>query len=371
MEEIRRFFECLIPVTACNLRCSYCYVIQRDNRKMKMPELKYSPERIGAGLSKERLGGVCYFSICGAGETLLPEETVQITREILKQGHYVNITTNGTLGKRINELMQLPTDQKERLHFAFSLHYLELQKRNMLDAFFSNVRKVRDNGCSFVVQLNLCDEYEPYLDEISEKCMHEIGAFPQLAATRKENDLTRDIELLTSHTVEEYRTIGKKFDSPLFDFTMKNFGKKQMGYCYAGDWGGQLNLATGVYSRCYASRIKQDIFKDIEKPISFCAVGRHCKSLFCMNSSHFLALGMIPDQYQDVTYAGLRNREEGHWYSEKMKLALSTKLEHNNPEYNIKMKLKSELYAVADAGLDKIYKARKAFRDRKGKNDAK
>lgn len=193
MKKIRRFFECLLPVTACNLKCSYCYVIQRDNRKMKIPELRYSPERIGHGLTKERLGGTCYFSICGAGETLLPEETIQITREILKQGHYVNLTTNGTLTKRFEELMSLPDEQKERLHFAFSLHYLELKRLNKLDEFFSNVKNVRNNNCSFVVQLNLCDEYVPYLDEIGNLCIKEIGALPQMAATRKENNLSKDV----------------------------------------------------------------------------------------------------------------------------------------------------------------------------------
>lgn len=369
MEKIRRFFECLLPVTACNLKCSYCYVIQRDNRKMKIPELRYSPERIGQGLTKERLGGTCYFSICGAGETLLPEETIQITREILKQGHYVNLTTNGTLSKRFEELMRLPDEQKERLHFAFSLHYLELKRLNKLDEFFSNVKKVRNNNCSIVVQLNLCDEYVPYLDEIGNLCIKEIGALPQMAATRKENNLSKDVKFLTSYSKEEYYNIGRKYQSPLFDFTMQNFGRKQTGFCYAGDWGRQLNLATGVFSRCYASRIKQDIFKDITKPIDFCAIGNHCQSLFCMNSSHFLSLGIIPDQYQDVSYAQLRNRSEANWYTERMQIALGGKLKDSNPCYNGKMKLKTELYAIIDEGLNEAYKLKDALR--KGNGNAK
>lgn len=46
MEPIKKFFECLIPVTACNLKCSYCYVIQRNNLKNKLPEMKYSIQTI-------------------------------------------------------------------------------------------------------------------------------------------------------------------------------------------------------------------------------------------------------------------------------------------------------------------------------------
>lgn len=57
MDKIKRFVECLMPITVCNLKCDYCYVIQRNNRKGKMAELKYSPEQIGAALNKERWGG--------------------------------------------------------------------------------------------------------------------------------------------------------------------------------------------------------------------------------------------------------------------------------------------------------------------------
>ena len=53
MEPIKKFFECLIPVTACNLKCSYCYVIQRNNRKNKLPEMKYSIQTIKKSLSKK------------------------------------------------------------------------------------------------------------------------------------------------------------------------------------------------------------------------------------------------------------------------------------------------------------------------------
>lgn len=353
MGEIKRFFECLLPVTACNLKCGYCYVIQRNNRMMKMPEMKYSAKRIGAGLSQERLGGKCYFSICGTGETLLPEIAVDIAYEILKQGHYINFTTNGTISKRIDQLMDFPEEYRGRMHFAFSLHYLELVRLNKLEVFWSNIKKIKRYGCSFLVQLNLCDEYVPYIEEIKQVCMKEVGALPQIAATRKENNLSKDVELLTKHTVDEYIAIGQHFRSPLFDFTMKNFGVKQKGFCYAGDWTGQINLGTGVLSRCYCSLIKQDIFEDIKKPIHFCAIGAHCNSLFCMNSSHFLSLGAIPSVFRDVTYATLRNREEAAWYTDEMKSVLDSKLCEQNQEYTWKQKILVAYYAFLEYGLKK------------------
>lgn len=345
MDKIKRMIECLLPVTSCNIKCSYCYVVQRDNRKMKMPELKYPPEIIGKGLSKERMGGICYFSICGAGETLLPEVTIDIVREILKQGHYVNITTNGTLKVRFEQLLELPTEYLSRLHIAFSFHYLELIRIKQLDTFFDNVKRMKSAGVSFIVQINLCDEYIPYLEEIKKMCFEQVGAYPQVAATRKENNLKEDVELFTDLSEEEYKRLGDTFNSPLFDFTMKNFNVKQTGFCYAGDWSGQLNLGTGVLSRCYCSCYRQDIFRDINKPIKFCAIGKHCNSLFCMNSSHFLSLGVIPDIYEDVTYADLRNRTDADWYSPRMGEFLNQKLKENNELYDIKDKTKVELYA--------------------------
>ena len=62
-DKIKRFIECFVPITACNLRCHYCYVIQENRRTEKIPQLKYSLEHIAKALSKERFGGICYFSI--------------------------------------------------------------------------------------------------------------------------------------------------------------------------------------------------------------------------------------------------------------------------------------------------------------------
>ena len=78
MEKIKKFFECLLPESVCNLKCEYCYVIQRADNKQVIPKLNYSIDTIGKALTKERLGGTCYFSICGSGETLVPEYTLKI-----------------------------------------------------------------------------------------------------------------------------------------------------------------------------------------------------------------------------------------------------------------------------------------------------
>lgn len=347
MEKIKRFFECLIPVTTCNLKCSYCYVIQRDRRQMKMAQMRYAPEQIGRALTAERLGGVCYFSICGAGETTMQPQIEEIVYHIMKNGHYVNITTNGTVGKQIEKILERNKDFIDRLHFAFSFHYLELVRLNLLERFFENIQKVKNAGASFMVQINLCDEYVPYLDEIKRLCIENVGAMPQVAATRKEESGLRKIELLTRMTKEEYINAGATFESPLFDFTMKNFNVRRREFCYAGDWSGNLDLSTGILRRCYCSYLRQDIFKNPNEPIRFQAIGNLCGSAFCMNSSHFMSLGVIPE-VDTPTYAALRNRGDAGWYSDTMKEALNGKLMDANEEYSSIKKVQSNIVGLAD-----------------------
>ena len=331
---IKRFFECLIPVTVCNLKCSYCYVIQRDYRNMKLADFKYTPEQIGKCLTKERLGGTCFFSICGAGETLAQPETLKITKEILKNGHIVNITTNGTLKNRFQELRNFTLEERERLHFSFSLHYLELKRLNLLETFFENVLAVKKENCSFMVQINLCDEYLPYLDEIRLICKHKIGAWPQVAATRKEGSNLTKIEFLTKLSDDEYIIRGKEFNSPLFDYTIENFNVKRNEFCYAGQRSGTLNLAEGTLYKCYADPKPQRIFDDSNKPIVFEPIGTNCGCAFCLNSSHFMSQGVI-ENGDKRTYCSLRDRPEAGWFNATMRYALSQKLWDTNPTLNL------------------------------------
>lgn len=333
MDKIKYFFECLIPITACDIKCHYCYVVQRDNRKMKMADMKYSPEYIGKALSRERLGGIAYFSLCGAGETMMQKELPELMLALLKEGHYVNVTTNGTVTKAFKRIAEvIPSELLKHVQFSFSLHLIELKRINFVDKFFDNVNFVKSLGCSFLVQFNLCDEYEPLFDEIKTLCLERVGALPQVAATRDELNLSKDIRLYTRHSREEYEAKGREFNSPLFDFTMKNFMVKRREYCYAGKWGGSLNMATGDFRPCYASPITINLFKNIEKPIKFYSVGHHCRSPFCMNSSHFISFGVIPE-YKAPTYFDLRNRNMlngANWINKDMQKIMSQKLYDNH-----------------------------------------
>lgn len=331
MDKPKRFLECLLPVTLCNLECQYCYIIQENRRKMKKAELKYSPEHIAKALTKKRLGGKCWISICGAGETLIQDEVIDIVQLLLEEGHYLNITTNGTLDKQFDKLIEKCKDNLNHLHIAFSWHFTELKKRNLTDRFFNNIIKMKNVGASVLLQINLCDDYIPYIDEIKKTSMEKLGAYPQVALTRDES--CNPMKIYTSLSNEEYYEIGKTFDSPLFDFTFKNFNVKRKEYCYAGEWSGVLNLQTGWLSKCYANHEGQNIFDDINKPINLSAVGRNCQNNYCVNSSHFMSLGVIPE-IETPTYAQLRNRTEAHWYTPEMESFLNSKLNESNKEHS-------------------------------------
>lgn len=331
---MRRFLECLIPTTACNLKCSYCYLIQENRRTNERATFNFSPEIIGQALSKDRLGGVSLISMTASGETLLPKEIPSIAKEILHQGHFVNITTNGTLTQQIEKLLKETSGYHAYLHISFSLHYLELLSKGLLDVFFENVKKVWQSGCSILVQINLVDEYIPYWDTIKQLCIDNLGAMPQVALTRDESNNT--YRVLTKLSMEEYKTVGNEMDSPLFRYTCDNFMVKRKEFCYAGLWSAKLNLGTGVMSACYGQGLTQNIFEDISKPIKFEPIGHNCPFQYCFNSSHFLSQGIIPElsSYAN-SYASLRNRNDCGWYTKEALAFLGGSFLDENPKLSL------------------------------------
>lgn len=330
MEQIKRFIECYVPVSCCNMKCEYCYVVQEGRNKNTMPHFKYTIEQMRSALKKDRLGGTCYFNLCGLGETLLPKEMPDIVHMLLDNGHYVNITNNGTMTKNIDKILAYEKDKLHRLNFSFSFHYLELMRLGLLDAFFDNINKVKQAGCSFVLQLNWCDSYEPYIEQIKQIAIEKVGAYPQIALTRKESD--NKMEIFTAKGEGHYIQQARSFNSPLFEMTLQNFSKKRREFCYAGDWSCILDLETGMIKKCYATDEYFNIFENPKQKIKFEAIGKNCRSPYCVNSSHFLSLGTIPSR-EFPTYAALRNRKEANWYTFEMESFLSHKLKENNKLY--------------------------------------
>ena len=342
MEKKKRFIECLLPSSFCNLRCEYCYVIQQNRRKGIIKQPKYSIETMLNGLKKERLGGACFFSICAIGETLIPSYLFSFVKGLLEEGHYVNLTNNGTATNRIIEYCTLPKELLSHLHFGFSFHYIELKKQNLLKCFFENVKRVKEAGCSFIVKLNLCDAYIDSLEEIKQVCLDNLGVYPVVSITRAEEKGKYKL-----YTQDErcFSKSGAQFNSKMFSFTNHYFNKKIRKFCYAGDWSFLLNLENGILSKCYCNHEDScDIFADVTQKIDFQAVGRHCRSRYCVNADHFITQGIVPSIHCDG-YADIRT-DSGRraWYKKEFFDFSNQKLEESNTKYSFLKKVHIDLY---------------------------
>lgn len=332
---IRRMINAGLTTSACNFRCGYCYISQiEDSQSTRMPKFRYSPEFIGKALSVERLGGPCLFNLCANGETLLPKEMPSILFQILQQGHYVELVTNGVIQQRFDEIFDFPSDVLSRLCFKFSFHFNELKKRGLLNVFAQNVQRAKEKGCSFTIELVAADEFIPHIEEIKAFCMDSFGALCHLTVAR---DHSNNLQLLSSLSREEYIATWASFDSEMFNFKMSVFGEKRTEYCYAGEWLIDVDIETGNTTQCYCSRLNQNIYENIDHPIHFLPIGRHCTLEHCYNAHALMTLGMIPD-YPTPTYLQMRNRkcQDGtSWFSPQMKQIYSTKLFETNNVHSL------------------------------------
>jgi len=266
MEKIKRFLDIAIPVTACTLRCDYCYITQNHLFEGKLPKFKYSPEYVRKALSKERLGGTCLLNMCGAGETLLAPNIVAYVRELLEEGHYVAIVTNATTTNAFEEMKTFPRELLAHLFFKFSYHYTQLKERNLLERFFGNIRMMRDAGASFTLEATPSDSWIPYIDEMKRVAIDNVGALNHVTVARDQRDKRR-LPILTSMSREEYVKTWAVFDSELFDYKMSIFEVKRHEFCYAGAWTLWLDFLTGDAKQCYKSDFHQNIYEDLSRPI--------------------------------------------------------------------------------------------------------
>lgn len=277
----------------------------------------------------------------GGGETLLAPQLTDYIRELLEEGHYVMVVTNATVSKRFDEIAEFPKELLAHLFFKFSYHYMELKKRNLLDVFFRNVCKMRDAGASFTLEATPSDELIPYIKEMQDEAVKHVGAVNHVTIGRDER-VSGELPILTNMSRDEYKRTWSVFKSEFFDYKMSIFGVKRKEFCYAGAWSLYVNLATGEASQCYCSYFKQNIFKDINKPIVFKPIGNNCKLEHCYNGHAFLVLGLIPE-LSAPTYGEIRNRvcvDGTEWLKPEMKSFMSTKLYESNKELSSAGKLR-------------------------------
>lgn len=332
MEEIKRLILGLIPNQRCNLQCEYCYISQADAWEEPV-ELKYSADYIARCLSRKRLGGTALINLTGNGETMLQSDIVPLTMALLREGHYVEIVTNGTVSKYIKQILEFPDELLSHLFFKISFHYKELTRKKMLDMFFDNVALIKKSASSFTLELMAYDGIENDIDIIKQICIEKAGAVCH--ATVGRNDERKDKALLTQHSKEKFSEIWSRLDSPMTRFKLEVIDKKRREFCYAGDWSLFVNMYTGESQPCYWQPYNQNIFENPEKPIRFCPVGHTCTQPYCTNAHSHMAWGIIPE-LNTPYYSEMRNRkcaDGSEWLKPDCKAFFSTKLNRQNREY--------------------------------------
>jgi hypothetical protein len=206
---------------------------------------------------------------------------------------------------------------------------MELKERNLLDTYFENLRMLKSAGISFAIFICISDTYIPYLREISELCLKEIGTLPIAGMTRRyekngaqtEGRYTPDIDNLVKETC----------DVRQWELQKSIYGKKRTEFCHAGEYSLNLSLESGDYTKCWGSngtakgwqrllngnnnkflkkvpfynklinkvitkdstQIMGNIFKDPNSPIKFEPIGR-CPFYDCVCAS-YLCWGLIPE----------------------------------------------------------------------------
>ena len=352
MDKVKRVILLAVPMSICNFRCSYCYLTHRmEYFQGRQPQYRYPPEHVGKALSRERLGGAVFINICADGETLLARDIDKYTHELLKQGHYVEFVTNLTITPVLKKILAWDKELLKHLVFKCSFHYLQLKKRNLLDVFAGNVKRIWEAGGSANIEITPSDDLIPYIEEVKSFSLRQFGALPHLTIAR--NDRTENIGYLTSLPIAEYDRVWGQFDSDFWKFKKAIFGQKRNEFCYAGDWSLHVNLETGAARECYIGRHRQNIFEDIAKPIRFKAMG-HCLQPHCYNGHALLAFGCIP-RLTDVRYGDIRNRirqDGGGWLQPELQSFFNSSLAESNAEYPEQRKRRIRMEAAL---YDKTY----------------
>lgn len=352
MMKIQKYINVDLSGCGCNLKCSYCYLRQRDYCFDVDHELKYSIDTIKKACSIERIGGVALFAIVGDGETLMPDYIIDLIFAIIDEGHYVTVLTNGTISKKIQDIVNRleVENKKDKFCFQFSLHYFELVKANLLDKFFDNIHYTQEHGISFVVKTVLGEEFNAEnAKEFIELTKEKIGGVPQVSIAR--NDSSMEKNICTNLTDEEYFAMGDLFESELFELDKSELQVRREEFCYAGLWVFFVNFTTGICTECLGNRDNSfNFFENLDKPLTLYPVGRRCKMKYCQ-CCNFQAWGLIPERTVP-TNKDIYDREGTKWLTDSFIEVFSTKLFETNKVFSEKEKEENDLQ------VEKIIKAK-------------
>lgn len=337
MDKIKRFIGVGVPVYSCNFRCSYCYLAQHSNAyNGRICKMEIEPEVFAECLSPERMGGICYFNFCAAGETMFMPDLYAYIKSLINKGHYCDIITNLSISKKVDELISFfNEEERKHLFIKCSFHYLELKRLNLLDLYIANINKLKNARISYTIEITPCDELVPYIDEIKEFSLKKFGSLPHISVARNEG--VREIELLTEYSREEFKIIWSSFNSVFFDFKFSIFNRPIKEFCYAGQNSIYLNMLTGEYKQCYCGDILGNAY-NLKKKMNFRPIGK-CRLAHCFNGHSFIAwAGNVPDIDLPVpTFAEERNRvcsDGSEWLQPEIKTFFESRADKQNKIYS-------------------------------------
>lgn len=329
---IHKFIELLVHgTTECNFHCEYCYVWRKSEFTQGNITSEYTAKEIRNALSQKKLGGPCHINACALGETLLSKDIVELAYELLDEGHYLSIITNGTITPKIDAILQFPDELLERMFFKLSFHYAELKRTKLLDIFWKNADKIKNSPCSYSIEITPCDNLIKEIDNIKKEfAVHAKGAMPHITFTRDTNK--EGLDLLSDLSLEEYKDIWQTFDSDLFNLKCHLYKKQIHQTCYAGNWSYRVNVVNGNLQSCYQHELVGTIFDEGQKIFPIIPVGDGCRLDYCFNNHAFLAWGDVPEIACD-NYFKVRDRiadDSTHWVKETYAAAMQQKLYDNN-----------------------------------------
>jgi len=332
---IHKFIELLVHgTTECNFHCEYCYVWRKKEFTRGRETSEYTPAEIRHALSQKKLGGPCHINACALGETLLSKDIVALAYELLDEGHYLSIITNGTITPKIDEILRFPKPLLERMFFKLSFHYAELKRTKLLSVFWNNVDKIKNSPCSYSLEITPCDSLMEEIDAIKKEFTDRAGgAMPHITFTRDANK--EGLDLLSDLSLEEYKEVWKTFDSQLFQLKCDLYKKHIHQVCYAGNWSYRVNVVNGNLQSCYQQELHGTIFDQGQKTLPILTVGNHCRLNYCFNNHAFLAWGDVPE-IPCANYFAVRDRMDlnsNHWVKENYAAAMGQKLYENNFRY--------------------------------------
>jgi len=331
-DRIQKEITVYVPGNICNMRCSYCYVseclMQGHEEK---PKFSYSVEHMVEAFRPERIGGIAYFVVIGNGETLLVPEVVPFVKGLLSQGHVVEVVTNNTVDKRIDELLEAPAEDLARLIIKCSLHWKELVRLKKVDSYFANIRKIVAAGASSYPFVVICDEYMEDLEEICETCKRELGVPPHctpcLISENREEFMRGGVAVTSPACTPEFTEyIDERFHSKIFTEVVRFLDvDPQKIFCYAGKWAFGVGMDTGHVVKCHNVSVGVNFFENIEEPFECDYVGCECGLATCSVQYGLFAQGMIPEVPNVPSYAEMVCDREG-LFSDEVKRLMSVKI---------------------------------------------